>query len=265
LTESDASPPTPDPPPIETLPTPGEGPPLPTSGASYATTSAGLEQRLSQRWQLALDGSYSLYRYDEQLLQESEQVYGSVQLGRQVGRRGQIYLAYGYSSSWFDAGRQRAHQMLVGGRKQATRGVGFELAGGVGYLESTGSFYPSGRAGLTVSGRRTRLAFLYYRDFGQAYGYGRQTVGDIFSVGLSWTPARRWSFSAGYNFGYRSDPSDETYSITYSSASAGLSWNIGAGFDVAARYSWDRNETEGLPPVEGGRAMASLSWDVDWR
>lgn len=252
--------------PGEGLPQPVDGPPLPTSPVDYLTTAAGLEQRLSESWQLGIDASFSMSRFDDERLVGSEQVYANASLGHQVGPRGQIYLGYGFSSSWFDSGPERGHQLLLGGRRRPPqRGVGFELAGGVGYLESTEAFYPTGRAGLTAVGRRATLSLLYYRDFGQAWGYGSQTIGDIASATLGWYPARRISFSAGYNFAYRRDPEDEASTIVSGVASARFGWDVGAGFSFGAGYSWERNETEGLPVVEGSRVSASLSWGVDWR
>ena len=242
-----------------------EGLPLPTSGIEFATSTLGFEQRLSQRWQLGIDGSFAVRRFDNESLTGSEQLYGNARLGYQVGRDGTMYLGYGYSSAWFETEKTRSHQVLLGGRKQAERGVGFELAGGVGYVESTGKFYPSGRAGLNATGRRSRLALLYYRDFGQAYGYGRQVIGDLASATLNWTPHRKLGFNAGYNFGYRRDPNDETYTIKSGIASAGFSWTIGGGVGFGASYAWERNQTQGQPVVEGGRATASLSYGVDWR
>jgi hypothetical protein len=143
--------------------------------------------------------------------------------------------------------------------------VGFELAGGAGYVESTGEYYPSGRFGLSARGRSATLAVAYFRSFGQAYGYGRQMIGDIVSATLTWQPARRLTFNAGYNFGYRRDPADEAYTITAWNALAGFDWQVGGGVAFGARYGWERNETEGFPTVEGGRATAALTYGVDWK
>ena len=246
-----------------------EGLPLPTSSLDNATSTASLSQNLSQRIQLALDGSYTWRRYDDERLTGGEQLYGTAQLGYQLGREGSIYLGYGYSASWLgegpDAGPERSHQLQLGGRKQKDRGVGFELAAGAGYVERTGTFYPAGRAGLTARGRRSSLSLLYYRDFGQAFGYGRQTIGDIATASLGWTPVRRITFNASYNFGYRRDPQDESYTIRSDIASAGFGWDVGGGVGFGASYSWERNETQGQPLVDGGRASASLSYGVDWQ
>jgi hypothetical protein len=242
-----------------------EGLPLPTSGVNNATSSAGLTHELSAHYQLGLDGSYTWRRYDDDQLVGGEQLSATFQLARRLGKRGSLYLSYGYSTSWFASGRTGSHQVLLGGRKQAEKGVGFELAGGAGYVESTGSWYPSGRAGLNAHGRRTSFSLLYYRDFGQAFGYGRQVIGDIGSASFGWTPARRLSFNAGYNLGYRRDPADETYTILSSIASAGFAWQVAKGLGLSAGYGWERNDTEGQPVVEGGRATASLSYGVDWR
>ena len=242
-----------------------EGLPLPTSGTEYATSRLGLEQRLSKSWQLGIDGKFDVRHFDDALLIDSEQVTAGARLGRQIGRRGLFYLGYVYSSSWFDTGKLRSHQALVGGRRQVERGVGFELAGGVGYVESTEKFYPSGRAGLSATGRRATLALLYERDFGQAYGYGRQMIGDLASAIFTWTPKQRLSVNAGYNFGYRRDPADESYTVVSGIASAGFNWKVGGGVDFGALYAWERNETEGLPVLEGGRATATLKYGVDWR
>jgi len=242
-----------------------QGLPLPTSAFDDATSSAGLVQGLSQRFQLSVDGQFVWRRYDDEQLRGGEQLDLTAQLARLLGRRGALYLGYGYTTSWLDSGQTRSHTMVLGGRRKTERGVGFELAGGTGYVESTGQFYPTGRAGLTASGRRSSLSLLYYRDFGQAFGYGRQTIGDLASASLNWTPVRRLNLNAGYNFGYRRDPVDESYTIRSHVASAGVGWDIGKGLSFGARYSWERSETQGEPVLDGGRASATLSYGVDWK
>jgi hypothetical protein len=241
-----------------------EGLPLPTSLADYIRAKLGWEQQLSRFWLLAVEGSYLNRSYDDPLLLDSDQVYGTLSLGHQLGRRGLFYFGYVYSSAWFELGKERSHQALVGGRHSVERGLGFELAGGVGYVESTESFYPAGRAGLYAVGRKTRLDLVYYRDFGQAYGYGRQMIGDMASATFSWTAVRRLTFNAAYNYSYRRDPSEETYSIESGVASAGFGWDIGGGFAFSGHYAWERNETAGFPAFEGGSVHATLTYGVSW-
>jgi hypothetical protein len=48
-------------------------------------------------------------------------------------------------------------------------------------------------------------------------------------------------------------------------ASAGFDWSFGGGVGFGALYAWERNETEGLPVLEGGRVTAILTYGVDWR
>jgi hypothetical protein len=247
------------------VPADAEGLPLPTSLADYATAAASWEVRLSQRWQLALDGSYLSREYEDVVLTDSDQVYGGLRLGRQLGRSGLFFLSYAYSSAWFDEGKERAHQALVGGRHSVQKGLGFEIAGGVGYVESTETFYPAGRVGLYAVGRKARLDLVYYRDFGQAYGYGRQMVGDLASASFTWSAVRRLTFDASYNYGYRRDPSDEDYTIQSGIAAAGFSWRVGGGFGLGVHYAWERNETSGLPVFEGGRVTAVMTYGVDWQ
>jgi hypothetical protein len=238
--------------------------PLPTSGLDTATTTLGISQGLSRRWQLAVDGAFTWRRYDNEALVGGEQLSSSAQLARQVGRTGAISLSYGFSSSWFGSTRARTHQALLGGRRQKGR-VGFELGAGAAYVESVGQAYPAGHAGLTVRGRKTSLALGYRRDFGQAFGYGRETIADLASASLGWTLVRRLNLGAGYSFGYRRDPAETDYVIRSHAASAGFDWGIAKDLGFAARYSWERNQIRGLEPVEGGRVTASLSYGVSWR
>lgn len=238
--------------------------PLPTSALDTAATSVGLTQGLSRRWQLGLNGAYTWRRYDDPALVGGEQLYGSAELARQLGKSTTAYLSYGYSSSWFSGSQTRAHQALLGGRHQR-KNVGFELGGGVGYLESVGQWYPAGNAGFTAAGRRTAFALRYTRDFGLAFGYGRQTIGDIASATLSYTAARRLSLTAGYYFGYRRDPAQTEYTILSHVASTGFSWGITKDLGLAAHYYWERNRTEGFEEVAAGRATASLSYGVSWK
>jgi hypothetical protein len=244
-----------------------QGLPLPTTAMDYATTSVGLKERLSKTWQLGMDASFLVQRFDDDRLVGGDQLNAGVSLQHQLGRHGGVYLRYAYSSAFYENDRpsQSSHQALVGGQRQVEHGVGFELAGGVGYVTATSSFYPSGRAGMTVTGRHATFALLYFRDFGQAFGYGRQMIGDLASATLTWSASRRVSFSGGYNFGYRRDPADESYTITSWVATAGFNWTIGEGVDLGAYYAWDHNDTKGQPVLQGGRVGATLRYGVDWR
>ena len=156
------------------------------------------------------------------------------------------------------------HQALLGGQKKQEH-VSWDVAGGVAYVESVGNYYPAGHAGMSVSGRRTSLSLRYSRDFGQAFGYGRETIADLASVTASWTPVRALSFDAGGYFGYRRDPADDGYTIRSYVASTGFSWEITKDLGFGAHYYWERNDTEGFEPTYGSRVMASLSYGVSWR
>jgi hypothetical protein len=118
---------------------------------------------------------------------------------------------------------------------------------------------------MAVSGRRTALSLRYRRDFGQAFGYGRETIADLVSATASWRPVRPLGFDAGYTFGYRRDPAETDYRIRSHVASTGFSWEITKDLGFSAHYYWERNETEGLTAVEGGWVAASLSYGVSWR
>ena len=143
--------------------------------------------------------------------------------------------------------------------------MSWDVAGGVAYVESVGSFYPAGQAGMSVSGRRTSVSLRYSRDFGQAFGYGRETIADLATIGLGWTPVRPLRFDAAYTFGYRRDPGDTDYRIRSHVASTGFGWGITEDLGFSAHYYWERNETEGYTAVEGSRVTASLSYGVSWR
>jgi hypothetical protein len=135
----------------------------------------------------------------------------------------------------------------------------------VAYIEDLQQYHPTGSAGLNASGRRTSFSLRYFRDFGLAFGYGRQTIADRVSASLGWTPAERLSFSLGYSYGYRRDPEDDDFRVHSHVGSAGLGWGITEGLSFNARYAYEVNRTEGFPEVQGGRATASLSYGVNWR
>lgn len=239
--------------------------PLPTSALEYATSTAGLTHNLSRSWQLGLDGSFDLRQYADSRLVDGKQALAQVQLGRQVGKSSALYMGYGFMNAWYASTTNRAHQALLGVRRQPKRGVGLEVAGGVAYLETVGQLYPAGNASLRAHGQHTTLALTYKRDFGQAYGYGRQMVGDLGAASLGWTPATRLNLTASYSYGYRRDAADLEYKIRSQVASGGIGWGTTKGLALSARYSWEMNETEGLARIEGGRATASISYGVEWR
>jgi hypothetical protein len=244
-----------------------QGLPLPTTAINTSMSSVGLKHKLSKTWQLGMNASFLLERFDDPRLVGGDQLNAGLSLQHQIGRQTGLYGQYSFSSAFYENDRpaQRSHQALLGGQRQVEHGVGFELAGGAGYVEATHSFYPSGRAGLTASERHLTFSLLYHRDFGQAFGYGRQMIGDLVSAGLTWAASRSLSFRGGYNFGYRRDPADESYTITSWVATAGFNWTIGGGVGLGAYYAWEHNDTQGLSVVQGGRVGANLHYGVDWR
>lgn len=258
-----------------------EAPRLGTSDLDSGNATVGWTRQVSTSWQLDLGGAFQMRRYADARYADGEQAVATVQLGRSFGRSSSFYTSYGFLNTWFDEGTggqagepvedgladgdNRVHQVLMGTRRRPDRGVSVELAGGVAYVESVGEFYPAGTAALGVRGRRADLTVSYKRDFGQAFGYGRQMIGDIGAATFGWTLATRLRLSAGYTYGYRRDPAEEDYTVTSQVASGGLAWEITDELDLSARYSWEQNETEGSPSYGGGRVTGSLSYGVDWR
>jgi hypothetical protein len=239
--------------------------PLPTTGLYSASTSLGLTHQLSRSWQLGLNGVFALRRYDEAALVDGEQAGAGVQLGHRVGRWSTLFLRYEFGNSWYASEQSRAHQVLLGTQRHPARGVAIELAAGAAYLEPSQSFYPAGSARLSAGGRHGAFALQYRRDFGQTFGYGRQTIGDTGGASASWLPARSLGFSAGYTYSYRRDAEDPLYKVRAQTASGGVSWGAFRGLSVAARYIWESNQTEGFARVEGSRVAASISYGVEWR
>lgn len=242
-----------------------EGLPVPTTGVDTATSGLNFSQRLTRRTSLEMNGAFIWRRYDERALVGGEQLHAGFGLARALGETSALTLGYGLSQSWIEGQAARVHVATLGARRQPKRGVGLEASGGVAYFEDLQQYHPTGSAGLSASGRRTSFSLRYFRDFGLAFGYGRQTIADRVGASLGWTPVRRLSFSLGYSYGYRRDPADEEFRVHSHVASAGLSWSITEGLGFSAGYSWEQNRTKGFPEVRGGRATASLSYGVDWR
>lgn len=239
--------------------------PLPTTGLYTASSGIGLTHRLSQSWQLGLHGAFEARRYDQGSLVDGEQAGVGLQLGRLVGRSSTVYLSYQFENGWFGDAWSRVHQALLGAQHHPRRGVSLDVAGGAAYLEPGGSVYPAGSARVGAGGRHVSFSLSYKRDFGQAFGYGRATIADLGGASLAWTPVTSLNFSAGYSYGYRRDPQDTAFTIRSQVASGGFNWGAPKGFSLSARYSWESNETEGYPRVEGSRVMASISYGVEWR
>ena len=242
-----------------------EGLPVPTTGVDTATSSLDFSQGLSRRTSLQMDGTFVWRRYDTSTLVGGEQVQVGVGLAHQLSEYSSISLLYGFTNSWIESQPSRVHIAGLGVQRQPERGLGLEIGGGVAYLEYVGQYHPTGRAGLSATGRRTSAQVLYRRDFGQAFGYGRNTIADLVSAGLGWTPVESLTFSLAYSYGHRRDPGDDTFRLDSHVASAGFNWRITKGLGFNARYAYEENRTEGFPDVAGGRATASLSYGVDWR
>jgi len=243
-----------------------EGLPLPTSGTSNAVTLLTFDQKLSRRWEFQVGGTFVYRRYDDPRLIGGEEVGGNARLGTRAGREGLAFLSYQYTSSRIEGNALRSHQGLFGYQRRPPRGFAFEVAGGIGYVEAVQKVYPAGRAAIASIGRKASIEARYERSFGQAFGYGRPTVADVFSGIVTWTPVRRLTVSADYNFGYRRSPGNEGNTINSWIASGGFGWDVGGGVGFSARYSKERNDTYAANvPVMGDRVAVALSYGVDWR
>jgi hypothetical protein len=243
-----------------------EGLPLPTSALDSATSALTFDQGLSQRWQLSLGGHFLYRRYDDPRLYGGDEVGGNAMIGTRAGRNGLAFLDYQYTSSWIQGSALRSHQGLVGYGRRPPLGFAFEIAAGVGYVDTVKEFYPSGRARFASRGRKATIEGHYERSFGQAFGYGRPAIADLFGASVTWTPVRRVTVSADYNFGYRREPGFEGNTINSWIASGGFNWDMGGGVGFYARYAKERNDTyNARVPVMGDTVSASLSYGVDWR
>jgi hypothetical protein len=251
-----------------------EGLPLPTSGLDNATSSLSVDQKLSRSWEFQAGGTYIYRRYDDPRLIGGDDLGASARLGTRAGRTGLAFLAYQYTSSRFVGNTQGnalannvgSHQGLIGYQRRPPRGLVLEVAGGVGYVDSVRKAYPSGRAAIAAVGRKASIEARYYRSFGQAFGYGQTFIADMFSALATWTPVRKLTVSADYNYGYRRSPGDEGNTISSWITSGGFGWDVGGGVGFAARYSREHNESYAANvPVNGDRVLVALSYGVDWR
>ena len=151
--------------------------PLPTTGVYYLTSSAGLSHSLSQSWQASISSRYGWRRYDNRSLVDGRDLGVGAQLGHSLGRSGSVFTSYEFVNNWYADAQSQAHEVLLGGRHQPKRGLSFEIAGGAAYLLPAEVWYPAGSAQhQRAAVSRTSMALAYQRDFGQLYGYGRQTV-----------------------------------------------------------------------------------------
>lgn len=243
-----------------------EGLPLPTSGLDNATSYLTFDQRLSRSWEFQAGGTYVYRRYDDPRLIGGDELGANARLGAQAGRNGLAFLNYLYTSSRIAGNALRSHQGLLGYQRRALQGLVLEVAAGVGYVESVQKAYPSGRAAIAWIGRKASIEARYERSFGQAFGYGRPTVADLFSGIATWTPVRKLTVSADYNYGYRRSPGDEGNTIRSWIASGGFGWDVGGGVGFAARYSKEHNDSYAATvPVNGDKVLVALSYGVDWR
>jgi hypothetical protein len=244
-----------------------EGLPLPTSGLDNATSSLTFDQKLSPSWEFQAGGSYIYRRYDDPRLIGGDEAGAHARLGTRAGRTGLVFLAYQLTSSRFQGiAPLRSHQGLLGYQRRPPRGLVLEVTGGVGYVESVQKAYPAGSAAIAAVGRKASIEARYYRSFGQAFGYGQTSIADIFSALAAWTPVRKLTVSADYNYGYRRSPGDEGNTITSWIASGGFGWDVGGGVGFAARYSKEHSDSYAATvPVKGDKVSVALSYRVDWR
>ena len=243
-----------------------EGLPLQTSGLDNATSYLTFDQKLSPSWEFQAGGNYVYRRYDDPRLIGGDELGANARLGTHAGRNGLVSLLYQYTSSRIEGNALRSHQGLLGYHRRPLRGLVLEVAAGVGYVETVQKAYPSGRAAIAAVGRKASIEARYERSFGMAFGYGRPTIADVFSGIATWTPVRKLTVSADYNFGYRRNPGEEGNTITSWIASGGFGWDVGGGVGFAARYSKEYNDTYSVNvPVKGDKVSVALSYGVDWR
>ena len=156
-----------------------EGLPLPTSGHRHCgderPTHPGPLAELAAR----PDGAFHVEAVRRRGPRRGRAALRRAELARELGKHGTAYLGYGYSSAWYpdsEAATTRVHRPSSASGTEGARGA-----------SSSGAASPTSRAWgggtrrgtrrFRAPGRRTAFALRYNRDFGQAFGYGRQMIG----------------------------------------------------------------------------------------
>ena len=100
----------------------------------------------SQSWQIGLDGAFTWRQYDNEALVGGEQLYSSLQLGKNAEQE-----QHGVPGLRLFLGLVPGHRARRPGctrpswaRQNRREHVGWQIGGGVAYVESVGQFYPGG-------------------------------------------------------------------------------------------------------------------------
>lgn len=234
---------------------------LPLGRALINASTAGLSLRLSAGTTLAADVRYDRVVFDSNELLDGSQVGTDAVLSRQFGRNDLLSLAYGYRHSLALATSVDTHTAAVGLRRSlGPRWSASALLGVSSLTPPPGeSRRLSPTAALDIGAAYPWSSFnlRYRRDVSQAFGLGRDRVGDLVSLVVRRNIGRKLSLSAEGGYGLSRDPFDPDFRFDTHRYEGDVQYRLFRDLDVVVGYTFTRNVTR-----EPAETLDSHMWQV---
>jgi hypothetical protein len=248
---------------------------LPLTRSRTMDGNGGLTFKLSTNTSLVAEGRYEQAEFDDPTLVDGSQGTASASLARSVNSTDRISLNYSYRNirrndlTLGDTTRQ-VHDAFLGWGRTLRRRLTAELTGGASYrptvgdIESRFDFY--GSAMLTYLLQHGSIQARYSHTLGEAYGLGRERIGDVLSAGVTRRLGRHFDGSVGGIFGYSQDPQDPGFRYRTQTATAGLGILLSRDLRLIASYNVSRSrERVDSPTLLSQFGSLSLAYGVEWQ
>lgn len=242
---------------------------LPVTRTKSLTASGDLSRQFGTRTQLALQGSWSNLRFDQQALavpaatqaaaqagngssiQNGSGISSTLNLSHTVAQRSSLSAFYAFQTNNYQyAGRVRVHTLGsgygfgLGARSKASLSTGADAfsrqtAPGQASTGTSYSLYVAGTYGIT--GRKASFVSYYRRGISPSTGLAYDSILQLFSASLSGAPVSWLSFSlTGLHAVNQHDTAANKYTYPTDEASASLRARLNRGLGLTLLNEYRR-------------------------
>jgi hypothetical protein len=255
----------------------GEGLILPLSRAFIISSTGGLVQRLGSRTSAGIDARFDRVRFSETEdglpgPPGGELILLSGSLAPQVSPHDSLFLGYEFQRSDTGSSANGDSQSLslgwsriIGTRFTANASAGATRFKLLGSRSAEPGWAVRSSAGFTARFRRSNLTARYDRGIDQAWGFGRDRLGDIVTASYGVTASRRVRFNLLGTYGLTRDPIDPLFRFITQAAAAQMAIAITRRLELSTAYTFRRNSADGEEDVVGHAVGVSLGYSREWR
>jgi hypothetical protein len=255
----------------------GEGLIVPLSRAFIISSTGGLVQQVGSRTSAAIDARFDRVRFSEIEGDQpgppgGELILLSAALAPRISPHDSLSLGYEFQRSDTGSSANGDSQSvslgwsrIIGTRFTANASAGATRFKLLGSRSAEPGWAVRSSAGLSARFRRSSLTARYDRGIDQAWGFGRDRLGDIVTASYGLTASRKVRFNLMGTYGLTRDPIDPLFRFITQSAGAQMAIAITRRLELSTAYTFRRNSADREEDIIGHAVGVSLGYSREWR